>query len=94
MAGCIAFYVMSTAIGWTHGTKGSVARSGGYLVTAEYSDGEPMNYAEVKITSPDSDIPFQNGRTDLLGCFLFKPIVLDNGRLRSWMVWVIALPLN
>ena len=73
LAGCIAFYVMSTAIGWTHGTKGSVARSGGYLVTAEYSDGEPMNYAEVKITSPDSDTPFQTGRTDLLGCFLFKP---------------------
>jgi nickel transport protein len=70
---CVLFQIFSITEGWSHGTQGDVIPSDGYLVTAEYDDGEPMNYAEIKIKSPDSDVPFQTGRTDLLGHFLFKP---------------------
>ncbi|MGD9158617.1 MAG: hypothetical protein PVG39_09440 [Desulfobacteraceae bacterium] len=71
--GCIVFIMLSAATVWPHGTHGGIVNSDGYLITAKYDDGEPMNYAEVNINSPGSDIPFQTGRTDLLGHFLFKP---------------------
>ena len=70
---CVLIQIFSVGKSWSHGTQGDVVLSEGYLVSAEYADGEPMNYAEIKIKSPDSDIPFQTGRTDLLGHFLFKP---------------------
>ena len=73
ITGCIVLFIISATPVWPHGTRGSVVKSEAFLVTAEYDDGEPMNYAEINITAPDSDIPFQTGRTDLLGHFLFKP---------------------
>ena len=43
-------------------------------VRASYSDGGPMNYAEVSIYAPDdSQRAFQRGRTDRLGRFAFCP---------------------
>jgi len=58
---------------WGHGTEGVAEKEEGILVSAEYDDGEPMNYAEVKILAPESDIPFQKGRTDRNGRFMFRP---------------------
>ncbi len=75
---------MCAATLWAHGTNGSIVKSEGYCVTAFYNDGEPMNYSEVKITGPGSDTPFQIGRTDLLGCFMFKP-----GNPGPWSVEVL-----
>ena len=43
-------------------------------VRAMYSDGEPMNYAEVVLYAPDDlKRAFQRGRTDRLGRFAFCP---------------------
>jgi nickel transport protein len=44
------------------------------VITAEFDDGEPASYAQVKIYSPDGgQIEYQNGRTDKNGCFAFLP---------------------
>lgn len=63
----------SVATVWGHGTQGLVEDRDGILVSADYDDGEPMSYAEVKIFGPDSEIPFQKGRTDRNGRFMFRP---------------------
>lgn len=58
---------------WGHGTEGFTEKTEGILVGAEYDDGEPMSYAEVEILGPGSDTPFQKGRTDRNGMFMFRP---------------------
>jgi len=58
---------------WGHGTEGFTEKAEGALVSAGYDDGEPMSYAEVEIIGPGSDTPFQKGRTDRNGRFMFRP---------------------
>jgi nickel transport protein len=66
--------ILATVVtAWGHGTQGIVETGEGILVSAGYDDGEPMSYAEVKILGPDSEIPFQKGRTDRNGRFMFRP---------------------
>lgn len=75
------FYVISailvvigyTGTGLAHGTRGFVEKADGFRIVAEYDQGEPMSYGDVEIKSPDSDTPFQTGRTDRNGLFLFYP---------------------
>lgn len=55
-----------------HGVRGEIA-SGGIVVIAEYDTGEPMDYAKVDISAPNSKLPFQSGRTDRNGRFCFFP---------------------
>ncbi len=55
-----------------HGVKGEVA-TGGVVVIAQYDTGDPMDYAKVEITAPNSKLPFQTGRTDRNGRFCFFP---------------------
>ena len=55
-----------------HSVKGYVSL-GGIVVTAQYDTGEPMSYARVEISAPDSKLPFQSGRTDRNGRFCFFP---------------------
>lgn len=55
---------------YAHGVRGKVD-VGGMVVTAQYDDGEPMSYARVEISAPDSKLPFQSGRTDRSGRFCF-----------------------
>lgn len=68
---------------WSHGVQDVVDRCPGYMVTAAYGDGEPMDYAAVEIKAPDSEIAFQSGRTDRNGCFMFQP-----DRQGQWQVEV------
>ncbi len=57
-----------------HGVYHQVTQKEAVLVTAEYDDGEPMSYAEVKVTSPSGGkVAHQTGRTDKNGCFAFVP---------------------
>lgn len=56
-----------------HGVDGTIEPEEGYCITVRYDDGEPMNYAAVEISPPDSDIGFQTGRTDRNGRFMFQP---------------------
>lgn len=58
---------------WGHGTEGFTEKAQGSLVNAGYDDGEPMSYAEVEIIGPVSGTPFQKGRTDRNGRFMFLP---------------------
>lgn len=69
----IAVLLVLSSPAWCHGTTGYTETADGIRVKAEYDDGEPMSYAEIEITSPDSDIPFQKGRTDRNGVFMFAP---------------------
>ncbi len=65
-----------------HGVFHQVTRSEAVLVTAEYDDGDPMSYAEVKIHPPgDGKIAHQTGRTDRNGCFAFVPDVQGQWRV-------------
>ena len=57
---------------FAHGVEGKVD-AGGVVVTAQYHSGEPMNYARVKISAPEGQLPFQSGRTDRNGRFCFVP---------------------
>jgi len=56
-----------------HGTEGGIAVRQGLLVEAEYSDGEPMAYANISISRVGEDTPFQQGNLDRQGRFLFLP---------------------
>ena len=66
-------FLTQTATSRAHGVDGFADRVTGYCITARYNDGEPMNWSEVRISAPDSDIEFQNGRTDRNGRFMFFP---------------------
>ena len=55
-----------------HGVRGKVGK-GGIVIIAEYDTGEPMSYAKVEISAPNSKLPFQSGRTDRNGRFCFFP---------------------
>ena len=57
---------------YAHGVRGKV-EAGGVVVSAEYSTGEPMSYAKVKISAPGAKFTFQSGRTDRNGRFCFFP---------------------
>lgn len=57
-----------------HGVVYEISKENAVIVKVGYDDGEPMSYAEVKIFSPfETDIEYQNGRTDRNGCFAFFP---------------------
>jgi len=60
-----------TALG--HGVRGKIISKTGILAEAEYDDGEPMSYALVEVFSLKENLPFQTGRTDRNGRFLFLP---------------------
>jgi nickel transport protein len=70
---CFAIAMSAPPSCRAHGVDGSVERTEGYCVTAQYDDGEAMSYAAVKINAPDSDLVFQKGRTDRNGRFMFQP---------------------
>lgn len=71
---CVVCFLMTTGIAWGHGMFHEIAGKEAVVVTAEYDDGEPMSYADVKIYSPaGGKIEHQNGRTDKNGCFAFVP---------------------
>lgn len=58
---------------WSHGVIGRIGSGKGILVEAEYDDGEPMTYASIEIFDSEENLPFQSGRTDRNGRFLFYP---------------------
>lgn len=64
--------LMTVTMGWCHGVEGTVEPVKAYCVAAQYDDGEPMSYAAVEIQAPQTDVPFQSGRTDRNGCFMVR----------------------
>jgi len=68
---------------WSHGVLGRVGSGKGILVEVEYDDGEPMTYASIEIFDSDENLPFQSGRTDRNGRFLFYP-----DKMGDWKVVV------
>ena len=77
---------------WGHGTEGSISKDTGILIFAAYDDAEPMSYAEVEIHGPNSTVPFQKGRTDRNGNFMFQPDSRVSGRWWSVTGWAISCP--
>jgi nickel transport protein len=69
----VVLFLSAASVCMAHGVDGYAEQAAGYCVTAQYSDGEPMSWSEVRIAAPDSDIEFQNGRTDRNGRFMFLP---------------------
>jgi len=72
-----------THIASAHGVIGAIAEKKALLVTAEYDDGEPMSYGAVEIINLEEKLPFQSGRTDRNGRFLFLP-----DRAGEWQVTI------
>ncbi len=58
---------------FAHGIRGEIISKTGTLVKAEYDDGESMSYAAVEIFCCEKKLPYQTGRTDRNGQFLFLP---------------------
>ncbi|MFO7839585.1 MAG: hypothetical protein R6X08_08825 [Desulfosalsimonadaceae bacterium] len=56
-----------------HGVHAKVTQQYGMQIYAVYDGGEPMSYAAVEIFHENAELPFQKGRTDKNGYFLFKP---------------------
>ena len=79
----IVLAVLAVSTAWGHGTEGEIKPAQGILVFAAYDDGEPMSYAAIEITGPDSPVPFQKGRTDRNGRFMFSP-----DRKGTWQIAV------
>ncbi|MBS3759252.1 MAG: carboxypeptidase regulatory-like domain-containing protein [Desulfobacterales bacterium] len=69
--GVILMVYAGPALG--HGVQGRITPQTGMQVNASYDDGEPMAYAAVEVTHADEKLPFQTGRTDRNGCFVFLP---------------------
>lgn len=69
----LLFVCLAVAPAWGHGAEGGVENARGIRVSAEYDDGEPMSYAAVRIVGPEGGTPFQKGRTDRNGMFMFLP---------------------
>lgn len=65
---------------WGHGVEISTIK-GGAGVSAVYSDGSPLAFAEVKVFAPGEHESFQEGMTDREGRFVFHPTT--NG---SWRI--------
>ncbi|GBC61402.1 hypothetical protein DENIS_2362 [Desulfonema ishimotonii] len=71
---------------WAHGVGYRVLESTDRAVVVEcyYSDGKPMSYAETLVFGPkDSDIEYQNGRTDRHGRFAFFPDINGTWRIET-----------
>ena len=68
---CLVLFAPLQAL--AHGTQGAIAVQRGLLVEAEYSGGEPMDYANISISRAGDDAPFQQGNLDRNGRFLFLP---------------------
>ncbi|MEA2083491.1 MAG: hypothetical protein U9O82_04470 [Thermodesulfobacteriota bacterium] len=66
---------------WSHGVLGRISSEEGLLVEAEYDDGEPMSYSSVEIFDSEEKIPFQSGRTDRNGRFIFYPDKMGNWKV-------------
>ena len=73
LVGAILVIIGYSGSGLAHGTRGCVEKTDGFRIVAEYDDGDPMSYGNVEIKSPNADVPFQTGRTDRNGRFLFQP---------------------
>ena len=72
----MAFALITAMQGFlsAHGVKYSVSHEKAVVLQALFDTGEPMAYAQVRIFSPDdSEIEYQNGRTDRGGRFAFFP---------------------
>jgi nickel transport protein len=73
---CVIITVMFTAspyLSFSHGTEGGITEKRGWMVQAVYDDGETMSYTETEIFHEPQTLPFQKGRTDRNGRFLFYP---------------------
>ena len=79
----LALTLFSAHISWAHGVSGVISEKKALLVTAEYDDGEPMSYGAVEILNLKEKLPFQSGRTDRNGRFLFLP-----DRAGEWQVTI------
>ncbi|MDY6853198.1 MAG: hypothetical protein SWO11_00605 [Thermodesulfobacteriota bacterium] len=66
---------------WSHGVRGRIDSGSGTLVEAKYDDGEPISYAGIEIFDPEGGLPFQTGRTDRNGRFLFYPDMMGNWKV-------------
>lgn len=69
----IANLLILSQNGFSHGVLGKIVTQKGILVKAEYDNGEPMSYSSTKIFDSEKKLPFQSGRTDRNGRFLFYP---------------------
>lgn len=74
---CTLFFLFTAFSGsvFAHGTDYRII-NGADTVTVEcvFTDGEPMQYAEVVLYSPENTtMEYQNGRTDKQGIFAFYP---------------------
>lgn len=58
---------------FAHEVNYQIKGSQGICVIFFFLGGEPMNYAEVEVYSPDEKIIFQKARTDKNGIFCFMP---------------------
>lgn len=79
---CIIMSLLAlTKNAWPHGVLGKISRQKGILVEAEYDDGEPMSYSGTEIFDSEGKLPFQSGRTDRNGRFLFYPDKAGNWKV-------------
>lgn len=69
----VLLFVTHVETASAHAVFGEVTSEKGTMVRATYDGGDPMGYAEVEIFYKDEKLPFQTGRTDRNGCFLFLP---------------------
>lgn len=67
--------LLSAPLLWGHDLSSRIEKAGpAVIVEVTYAGDEAVGYAEVLVYSPaDSDVEYQNGRTDANGFFSFVP---------------------
>ena len=69
----VLFFLLIPSVAFAHGTEGSIGEGRGIMVQAVYDDGDTMSYTDTKVFHEPETMPFQTGRTDKNGHFIFNP---------------------
>lgn len=65
---------------WAHGVSAAQVNERAVVVRAVFSDGTPMRFAKVRVTSPEGRT-YQVGHSDAQGCFALVPDQAGEWRL-------------
>ncbi|MGY6555268.1 MAG: hypothetical protein ACXIUM_12195 [Wenzhouxiangella sp.] len=65
--------LLLTSLAWGHRMNHEVSTAEAQVLTVSYAFGQQPIFEPYQVFAPDTDIPFQSGRTDLQGRVSFLP---------------------
>ncbi len=65
--------ILASSLAWSHSMHHEVSTAEARVLTLSYTFGQQPVFEPYQIFAPDSDVPFQTGRTDAQGRVSFLP---------------------